>query len=127
MLTTLCLPVFACLCIQITETKALTHLMLSLALGLVLVFARSQRKVLRRWLYNADKRWKEMMESWSKTISTWQAKIRPRPNTDEPLKESVNKYHYEFVGECYIHGMMDGEAIKYQNDNEIKAEMFELR
>ena len=127
MLATLCLPVFACLRARTTETEALTHLILSLALGIVLMFAFSQRKVLRRWLYNADKRWKEMMESWSKTISTWQAKIRPRPNTDEPLKESADKYHYEFVGECYIHGMMDGEAIKYQNDNHIKAEMFELR
>ena len=127
MLATFCLPVFAWLCVQITETKALTHLIRSLVLGLVLVFAYSERRALRRRLYNADRRWKEMIEPWSKTIGTWQAKIRPRPSTDEPLKESVNKYYYEFVGECYLHGMMDGEAIKYQNDNEIKAEMFELR
>ena len=127
MLATFCLPVFAYLCVQITETEALTHLILSLALGLVLLFAYSERKVLRRRLYNADRRWKEMIEPWSKTIETWQAKNRPRPTTDEPLKESVNKYYYEFLGECYLHVMMDGEAIKYQNDNEIKAEMFELR
>ena len=127
MLATFCLPVFAYLCVQITDIEALTHLILSLALGLVLLFAYSERKVLQRRLYNADRRWKEMIEPWTKTIETWQAKIRPRPTTDEPLKESVNKYYYEFVGECYLHGMMDGEAIKYQNDNEIKAEMFELR
>ncbi len=39
----------------------------------------------------------------------------------------AKKVHYEFWGECYMHGMMDGEAIKFQNEKEIRAEMFELR
>lgn len=36
-------------------------------------------------------------------------------------------YFYEFVGECYVHGMMDGEAIEHQNQHVIKAQVFELR
>ena len=41
-------------------------------------------------------------------------------------------YFYEFLGECYIHGIMDGEAMAYQNDTgegkePISACVFELR
>jgi len=35
--------------------------------------------------------------------------------------------YYEFFGECYVHGMMDGEAIKYQNDKQVPKTIFELR
>ena len=38
-----------------------------------------------------------------------------------------DKYWYEFLGECYIHGMMDGEAMAHQNDTETPARVFELR
>ena len=41
-------------------------------------------------------------------------------------KEARPSY-YEFLGECYVHGMMDGEAIEFQNFEEIKAQTFELR
>ena len=116
MLAMFWLPIFAWL-----------QLVFSVGLGLVLIFAYSERRVLRRLLYDAVRKCREVIESWSTTFGNWQAKIWPRPNTDEPLKENVRKYYYEFVGECYLHGMMDGEAIKYQNQNDIKAEMFELR
>lgn len=40
-------------------------------------------------------------------------------------------YYYTMVGECYIHGMMDGEAMHYQNEGGekgvIPAEVFEIR
>ena len=36
-------------------------------------------------------------------------------------------WYYEFLGECYIHGMMDGEAMAYQNNNGVRAQVFELR
>ena len=47
----------------------------------------------------------------------------------EPMtKESSNpKYYYHFEGECYIHGMMNGEAIELQNEKKIPAEVFEIR
>ncbi len=32
-----------------------------------------------------------------------------------------------FLGEAYVHGMMDGETMKYQNMQKIKASPFELR
>ena len=35
--------------------------------------------------------------------------------------------YYKFLGECYVHGMMDGEAMAYQNENGIQAQVFELR
>ena len=40
----------------------------------------------------------------------------------------LSKWHrYEFLGECYVHGMMDGEAMAYQNRESIPAMVFELR
>ena len=37
------------------------------------------------------------------------------------------RFWYEFIGECYVHGMMDGEAITRQNFDQIPAQIFELR
>ena len=36
------------------------------------------------------------------------------------------KIHYEFVGECYVHGMMDGEAFRIQKEKGLQYEMFDL-
>ncbi|KAF2099165.1 HET-domain-containing protein [Rhizodiscina lignyota] len=49
-----------------------------------------------------------------------------RNNDDE-------RYYYKVIGECYVHGMMDNEAIKFQNQHQeddggkYKAKVFELR
>lgn len=37
------------------------------------------------------------------------------------------KYYYELIGECYIHGMMDGEAFRILQEMKIDKEVFELR
>lgn len=37
-----------------------------------------------------------------------------------------NEY-YQLVGECYIHGMMDGEAMAFSNDGRVKLQEFVLR
>lgn len=37
------------------------------------------------------------------------------------------KWYFEMIGESYIHSMMDGEAMKYQNDKGIPASVFEIR
>lgn len=50
-----------------------------------------------------------------------------RTPSTESASEKDEDYWYEFIGECYVHGMMDGEAIKYQNQNEVRARIFELR
>ena len=36
-------------------------------------------------------------------------------------------YQYEFLGECYVHGLMEGEAFRHQNEKIIKPCIFELR
>ncbi len=36
-------------------------------------------------------------------------------------------YYYRFLGECYVHGIMDGEGMAYQNENSIRKTLFELR
>lgn len=43
------------------------------------------------------------------------------------LKADQRRYWYQFLGECYVHGMMDGEAIKKQNMDQIASQVFELR
>jgi hypothetical protein len=37
------------------------------------------------------------------------------------------QYWYEMLGECYIHGMMDGEAMAHQNDKGLPWTVFEIR
>ncbi len=36
-------------------------------------------------------------------------------------------YYYKLVGECYVHGMMDSEAIKLQNEGDFEARVLEIR
>ncbi len=36
------------------------------------------------------------------------------------------KIHYEFVGECYVHGMMDGEAFRIQKEQKLEYETLDL-
>ncbi|KAF7511266.1 hypothetical protein GJ744_004831 [Endocarpon pusillum] len=36
-------------------------------------------------------------------------------------------HYYQFIGECYIHGMMDGEALRHQRTRELQQQEFELR
>jgi hypothetical protein len=37
------------------------------------------------------------------------------------------QWYYEMLGECYVHGMMDGEAMAHQNDKEVPPTVFEIR
>lgn len=39
----------------------------------------------------------------------------------------ANTYYFELIGECYVHGMMNGDAIGWQNEKGIKPMVFELR
>lgn len=39
----------------------------------------------------------------------------------------IPRYYYQFMGACYLHGMMHGEAIQYQKHAGIEAERFDLR
>jgi hypothetical protein len=48
----------------------------------------------------------------------------PRPLLT--LSKPAEPHNFSLVGECYIHGMMDGEAIFLQDEQKIRAETFEL-
>jgi hypothetical protein len=37
------------------------------------------------------------------------------------------QWYYEMMGECYVHGMMDGEAMAHQNNEGISTTVFEIR
>lgn len=57
---------------------------------------------------------------------------RPIASNDDRARtghslQTRNGIHYEFIGECYVHGMMDGEAFRYKHVMGIKTTMFELR
>jgi hypothetical protein len=52
-----------------------------------------------------------------------------RNNLRERLGEE-GYYSYTLLGECYIHGMMDGEAMQFQNEDAegvIPSMVFEIR
>lgn len=44
---------------------------------------------------------------------------------DDPL--FVPKKFYKMIGECYVHGMMRGEAIEHQNVQKLPEVLFEIR
>jgi hypothetical protein len=62
----------------------------------------------------------EVARDWDERFKAWLAKV-PEDEEDERW------YYYQFLGEAYVHGMMDGEAMEYQNTQEIKTSLFELR
>ena len=43
-----------------------------------------------------------------------------------PVKEN-DKCHHVLIGECYIHGMMDGKAFRLLHGMNTKRKEFELR
>jgi hypothetical protein len=62
----------------------------------------------------------EVAKAWDQGFKAWLKKV-PEDEDDERW------YYYQFLGEAYVHGMMDGEAMEYQNTQEIKTSLFELR
>ncbi|KAH7357098.1 heterokaryon incompatibility protein-domain-containing protein [Rhexocercosporidium sp. MPI-PUGE-AT-0058] len=54
---------------------------------------------------------------------------RCREASDEPVEGQRNPkdFWYEFKGECYLHGMMDGEAMREKFYNGLRDWTFELR
>jgi hypothetical protein len=53
---------------------------------------------------------------------------RKRSQKEKVAKEVLeNLSYYRLVGESYVHGMMNGEAIKRQNEEDLPRFVFELR
>jgi hypothetical protein len=53
------------------------------------------------------------------------ALVIPRARNDYWLSGAT--HYYEVIGECYVHGMMDGEAFAAKNARKIGQQIFELR
>jgi Heterokaryon incompatibility protein (HET) len=48
---------------------------------------------------------------------------------EEPARSgsSTSDHHYQFIGECYVHSLMDGEALTLQRNRGLPQQEFELR
>lgn len=44
-----------------------------------------------------------------------------------PFTNSTGSKYYQFIGDCYLHTMMDGRAIDVQESEELETVNFELR
>jgi Heterokaryon incompatibility protein (HET) len=54
-------------------------------------------------------------------------KVRPNRRGQEDESSEPGDPHYIFLGECYIHNMMEGEAFAVKNKFEIDYQTFEIR
>jgi hypothetical protein len=54
-----------------------------------------------------------------------QLNLIPRARNDFWLPKTT--HYYKIIGECYVHGMMDGEAFGVKNREGIEKEIFELK
>jgi hypothetical protein len=50
----------------------------------------------------------------------------PEPKPPNLYISLESQYRCKLIGECYIHGMMDGEAFKYQREHGNKLRLFNL-
>ncbi len=55
-----------------------------------------------------------------------QIKSKSVPSKSGESGQVVPRIHYELVGECYVHGMMDGEAFRVLKEKGLEYEMFDL-
>lgn len=53
--------------------------------------------------------------------------VHPGCPSHTQAAQASHRIHYEFVGECYVHGMMEGEAFGIKKKHKIKDREFELR
>lgn len=70
-----------------------------------------------------------------KDVTTETKQTKPNQSEDESQRREEeakeawddSDVYYEFIGEAYIHGMMDGEAVRRQINDGIPKRMFEIR
>ena len=62
----------------------------------------------------------------SQTTASSKGTDKPPPIDISTIPEQRHVW-FEFIGECYVHGMMDGEAIEKQNNEKLQRQLFELR
>ncbi|KAH8650825.1 heterokaryon incompatibility protein-domain-containing protein [Tricladium varicosporioides] len=79
------------------------------------------REDLRKW--NEKHRDEQEVE---KAHANWMKMARALPRRNMPEDEGKG-FQYQFIGECYLHGMMDGEAMEVRNNKKIAPRIFEIR
>jgi len=71
---------------------------------------------------------KKLKISFSEFKERGKQELEKRENLEYARAEVLaSKPYYRLFGECYVHDMMNGEAIAFQNLHEIKEQTFELR
>lgn len=70
---------------------------------------------------------------YPEVLPTRRRVVIPHPRIKEPTRE-IPKHYYRLIGECYVHNMMNGEAIEWQNETvssdtakKVLPRIFELR
>jgi hypothetical protein len=63
---------------------------------------------------------------WKRQSSTLVVK-KQEIDISQKQEIKISRHYYQLIGACYLHGMMNGEAIRVQNEHNIKAESFEIR
>ena len=48
-------------------------------------------------------------------------------NSNRENSDQKDHIYYKLIGECYVHGMMDGEAFTYKPKSRTPEQAFELR
>lgn len=61
----------------------------------------------------------------ARNMPTWMERTPKATGSGQGRR--FNDCYYELISPCYVHGMVNGEAIQFQNENQIKAEVFDLR
>ena len=88
-----------------------------------------RRKLTEEWRRKVYNVWvKNVRMSFKKTLGN--EKIRPA--LAQTLRKNGHNVYYEILGDCYLHGMMDGEAMAVQNgrhedEDWIPPTVFEIR
>jgi len=94
---------------EYSQSRFSTWWSVELLASIVLLFPHLHRTY---WLF---------VQKWDQ----WLEIVLMKP--DEPVNDEFDQFYYEIIGECYVHGMMNGEALEWQNEKEVKARVFELR
>ena len=72
-------------------------------------------------------RWWRFKKKGQREFESVHVDAFPQPRTGIRKGDEDREFWYEFIGECYVHGMMDGDAITYQHAHRNTARVFELR
>ena len=71
-----------------------------------------------------------IVTSFELMMAKLKARVRRRLRRAPTIQDEgpeISDHYYQLIGACYLHGMMTGDAIRLQNEQNIKSERFEIR